>query len=177
LQRIAGGAKGVQLYVESLSVTDIKILWSHKEFGQDWSRQYENWASPFGTVELLKHLHRAEGVSRPNADLLLKFMTESNNPDNRLLGLLPKETPVAHKTGTGGTREGLTSAINDVGIITLPDGTYIVIAVYIQDSKPDRAKPNETIARIAKAVFDKWSGLPAKESVRPVNFSERHALN
>ena len=177
LQRIAGGAGGVQRYLESLGVIDMKIAWSHKEFGQEWSRQYENFATPKGTVELLKDLLSGEGVSQAKSDLLLKFMTESNNPDNRLLGMLPKETPVAHKTGTGGTQGGVTSAINDVGIMTLPDGSRIVIAVYIQDSKSDRANPSETIAKIAKAVFDKWSGAPKSEPAKAANFNERHTIN
>ena len=87
-------------------------------------------------------------------------MTESNNPDDRILGLLPKGTIVAHKTGTGGTQNGLTSALNDVGIITMPNGNHVVIAVLVGDSTGNHQDRAGTIAKIAKAVFDKWSGLP-----------------
>jgi beta-lactamase class A len=73
--------------------------------------------------------------------------------------MLPKGTVVAHKTGTGGTQGGMTSAINDVGIITLPTGKHVLIAVYIQDSTHKRAPAHETIAKIAAAVFEKWSGV------------------
>jgi beta-lactamase class A len=184
LQRIAGGAEGVQRYLESLAITDMKIKYSHKEFGREWAYQYDNWATPAATVNMLRTLSparaasgREQGLSKGSADLLLRFMTESNNPDNRLLGMLPEETLVAHKTGTGGTQDGVTSATNDVGIITLPDGRHIAIAVYIQDSKTDGAKPSEAIARIARAVFDKWSGVEKSEPVKTANFSERHTLN
>ena len=160
LQRIAGGADAVQRHVESLGVTDMKIKYSHKEFSREWSLQYENWATPIATVDLLRDLWTNGSLSKASTEMLLRFMTESHNPDNRLLGMLPKGTVVAHKTGTGGTQGGVTSAINDVGIITLPNGKHVLIAVYIQDSThKGGANAHETIAKIAKAVYEKWSGV------------------
>ena len=50
----------------------------------------------------------------------------------------------------------ITSATNDIGIITLPDGRHILIAVYIQDSAADGWAREHVIADIAKAVCDKW---------------------
>jgi len=74
----------------------------------------------------------------------------------RLKGLLPPDTVVAHKTGTDGTRNGLTRATNDIGIITLPDGRHLEIAVFVKDSTADETTREATIARIAKAAFDAW---------------------
>jgi beta-lactamase class A len=187
LQRIAGGATAVQTYVDSIGVSDIKIVWSHKEFGAEWSRQYDNWLTPRAGAELLKKLwsfssdartsDAANGLSKQSADLLLRFMTESKNPDDRILGLLPAGTPVAHKTGTGGTQNGVTSALNDVGIITMPNGNHVVIAVLVGDSTGNHQDRAGTIAKIAKAVFDKWSGAQRSEPVKSANFNERHTIN
>ena len=47
------------------------------------------------------------------------------------------------------------SAVNDIGIITLPDGRHIILAVYINDSVS--VNPDKVIADIAKAVFDRWT--------------------
>ena len=52
----------------------------------------------------------------------------------------------------------VTSATNDIGIITLPDGRHILIAVYIMDSAEDGWTRERTIADIAKAVCDRWYG-------------------
>jgi beta-lactamase class A len=49
------------------------------------------------------------------------------------------------------------SATNDVGIITLPDGRHILIAVYIQDSTADGWTRERVIADIAKAVCTRWT--------------------
>jgi beta-lactamase class A len=107
----------------------------------------------------------------------LHFLVESNNPTNRLKGMLPVRTVVAHKTGTGGNQNGVTSATNDVGIITLPNGNHVAIAVFVGDSKADLATREAVIAKIAKAVFDKWSQTPSTEPVKQANFNERHTLN
>ena len=87
-------------------------------------------------------------------------MTESNNPPNRIKGLLPTDAFVAHKTGTGGTRDGITSATNDVGIVTLPNNNHRAIAVFVGDSSADEKTRAAVIARIAKAAWDRWGTSP-----------------
>ena len=59
------------------------------------------------------------------------------------------------------------SAVNDIGIITLPDGRHIILAVYINDSVS--VNPDKIIADIAKAVIDKWTTgqLPQISQYRP----------
>jgi beta-lactamase class A len=77
-------------------------------------------------------------------------------PD-RLPGMLPKGTPVARKTGTGGVSEGVTVAVNDVGVIRLPHGEDVAIAVLIGESHEPVRRADRMIARIARTVFDAWS--------------------
>ncbi|HLA95629.1 MAG TPA: class A beta-lactamase [Pyrinomonadaceae bacterium] len=156
LQRVAGGAKGVQEYIAPGRLA-MNVKYSHKEFGRDWQFQYENWCSPEAAVMLLDILFHGEGGTKSNADLLLKFMTESNNPPNRIKGMLPPGTVVAHKTGTSGTRDGLTAATNDIGLIYLPNGQTLAIAIFVGDSTADEKTREAIIAKIAKAVWDKWS--------------------
>ena len=187
LQRVVGGASKVQSFVESIGVSDVKIIWSHREFGAAWSRQYDNWLTPRSATVLLQKLWSfslnaktasdTSGISKQSADLLLRFMSASKNPKDRILGMLPEGTVVAHKTGTGGVQDGITSATNDIAIITLPNGNHIAIAVLVGDSSGNAKQRADTIAKIAKAVFDKWSGAQKTESVKSANFNERHTLN
>src|SRR5215469_13557678 len=83
-------------------------------------------------------------------------MIESVPGARRIKGQLPAGTVVAHKTGTGGTRDGITSATNDIGIITLPDGRHLAVAVFVSDSAADDTTREALIARIAKAAWD-WA--------------------
>jgi beta-lactamase class A len=176
LQRIAGGGKGVQAYIDSIGLKGIHIELTHKEFSGKFDLQYVNWATPAGAVDLLKKLYGGQGISKENRELLLKFMTESNNPPNRMLAGLPKGTAVAHKTGSGGTQNGITSATNDIGIITMPNGDHIALAVFVGDAKVDLPARENVIAQITKAIFDKWS-VGKTEPVKSANFTDRHTLN
>jgi beta-lactamase class A len=81
-------------------------------------------------------------------------MIESTPGAKRLKGLLSSGTTVAHKTGTSGTEKGITAATNDIGIITLPNGKHLAIAVFVSDSPTDEATREAVIAKIAKVVFD-----------------------
>ena len=83
-------------------------------------------------------------------------MINSRPGQNRIKGLLPKGTVVAHKTGTGATVKGVTSATNDIGFITLPDGRQLAIAVFVSDTKADLKTREAVIAKIADAAWRCW---------------------
>src|SRR6185437_2581055 len=108
-------------------------------------------------LELLAALNASRGLSTTSHELVMKLLTESVPGAKRLKGELPAATVVAHKTGTGGTRTGITSATHDIGIITLPDGRHLAIAVFVSDSKANLPRREAVIAKIAKACWDKWA--------------------
>ena len=154
LLKLIGGPEAVTKYLDELKVNDVVVANSEKEIGRDWETQYRNWASPRGAVALLETLQEGRGLSERSHALLFKLMIESPSGPNRLKGLLPAGTIVAHKTGTGGTRDGLTSATNDIGLVTLPKGQHLAIAVFVADSKAKDATREKVIARIARAIYD-----------------------
>jgi beta-lactamase class A len=156
LMTLAGGAGAIQAYLTELKITDMIVLNTEKELGQDWDKQYRNWATPEAAVALLRVLQERQGLSQTSQNLLLKFMVESAPGANRLKGLLPAGTVVAHKTGTSGTRNGITAATNDIGIITLPNGKHLALAVFVSDSPADEATREGVIAKVARAAWDRW---------------------
>ncbi len=156
LLKLAGGPEAVQAYLTELKITDMIVLNTEKEIGKNWETQYRNWATPEAAVALLRALFERRGLSASSQALLLKVMTESTPGAKRLKGFLPAGTIVAHKTGTSGTQKGITAATNDIGIITLPNGKHLAIAVFVSDSSSDEATREGVIARIAKAVWEKF---------------------
>ena len=151
------GVEAVSKYLNDLGVNEIVVANSEKEIGRDWETQYRNWASPHGSVQLLRRLHERRGVSEQSQQLLYKFMTETPTGPKRLKGLLPKTAVVAHKTGTSGASKGVFAATNDIGLVTLPNRRHLAIAVFVSDSPADLVTREQVIAQIAKAVWDKWS--------------------
>ena len=154
LMKLAGGPGAVQAFLTELGIKDLIVLDTEQSFTQDHSLQYRNFATPGSAVALLRALYEHRGLSESSQALVLRFMTESTPGPRRLKGLLPAGTNVAHKTGTSGTENGMTAATNDIGIITLPNGKHLAIAVFVSDSPADEAMREGTIAKIAKAVWD-----------------------
>jgi beta-lactamase class A len=62
---------------------------------------------------------------------------------------------VAHKTGSSGPNpEGITAAVNDIGIVTLPNGKHYAISVFISRSEENKVVNEGIIADISKIVWD-----------------------
>jgi len=154
LLRLIGGPPAVMTYLRDLGIDDVQVLDTEKRIGEDGSVQYRNWATPNGAIKILRALHKSAELSRSSRALLLQFMTETTTFPTRIKGLLPTNAVVAHKTGSSGTNNGLTAATNDIGIMTLPDGRNIAIAVFVADSKADDTARDNVIARIAKQAWD-----------------------
>nr|AIA12058.1 ClassA_beta_lactamase [uncultured bacterium] len=152
------GVEAVAKYLNELGISEIVVANSEKEIGKDWETQYRNWASPQGALQLLRGLHEKRGLTEQSQQLLLKLMTETPTGPKRLKGLLPQTVVVAHKTGTSGTSDaGISAATNDIGLITLPSGRHLAIAVFVSDSPADLPTRERVIAEIAKAIYDAYS--------------------
>ncbi|MFI5160974.1 MAG: class A beta-lactamase, subclass A2 [Sphingobacteriales bacterium] len=152
-----GGPQIVESYVRSLGIKGIAIKASEADMASAWEVQYTNWGKPADLVQLLVILYKGKALSRTSNNFLLKIMTETSTGPNRIKGLLPKDAVVAHKTGTSGTNDaGLTPATNDIGIITLPNGKHLAIAIMVCNSKADEATRDAVIAKIAKAAWDEF---------------------
>ena len=154
---LAGGPEKVQAYLSQLGIKDFVIADSTKSISKDWETQFRNWATPDDSINLLRTIaeHR-EGLGEQTHNLLLGVMTDAETGHRRLRRGLPQGATLAHKTGTGGVQDGITSATNDIGIISLPDGRHILIAVYIENSPADAWTRNQVMTDIAKAVCQRW---------------------
>lgn len=155
LLKTIGGPPVVQCFLLSKSIRGIAINASEAEMAADWGVQYTNWCKPAEIVKLLDLFYKGNLLTKPSTDFLYKIMTETTTGPNRIKGLLPAGTEVAHKTGTSPTSAGrLTPATNDAGIITLPNGRHLAIAVLVCNSLDDEATREGVIAKVAKAVYD-----------------------
>lgn len=157
LLRLIGKPKIVTQYLRGLGINDIVVANTEKELGQDPAAQYRNYATPDAGVVLLRAFHEGKGLSNSSQRLLRQLMTETTTGSKRIKGLLPKGTVVAHKTGTSATRNGVTAATNDVGLVTLPNGQHLAIAVFVSDAKADDVTREAVIAKVSQAIWDEWS--------------------
>lgn len=158
LLRLLGGTDKVEKSIHALGVKDIAISTTEMVQVANDTIQYQNWATPNAMNRLLEIFQNGNYLTEQSKNLLLGFMSVSNKWfDRRIKRLLPKETKLAHKTGTSSTYNGLTRATNDVGIITLPDGSHLAISIFISDSYDSQKKREMTIAQAAKSAYDYWT--------------------
>jgi len=157
LLKLVGGSEVVTQYLRDLAVNGIVVANTEKEIGQDKAVQYRKYASPNAAVVLLRALHEGQGLSESSQALLRKLMTQTPTGLQRIKGLLPDGTVVAHKTGTSRTVDGVTAATKDVGLVTLPNGRHMAISVFVSDSGANNAVREGVIAKVALAAWDEWN--------------------
>ena len=106
-------------------------------------------ATPRAMAALLEKIWKREALTPASSDLLLDIMKRCRTGAGRLKGILPEETEVAHKTGTIG------KTLNDVGILTLPNGAgHVIVAAFVKKSDRAEAERERAIAEAARAAHD-----------------------
>lgn len=118
-------------------------------------------ATPSATVQLLAKLSTGLLLSTSSSTYLIEVMSQTTTGQQRLKGLLPHGTAVAHKTGTSATIRDLNGATNDVGLILPGTPHEIAIAVYLKGSTRSEATRDRITAEIARAAYDQWVIQPS----------------
>jgi beta-lactamase class A len=120
-----------------------------------YGHDFRDTATPVATTELLARVFEGAGLKEDSRRLLLEHMMRSGSGPRRLKGLLPAGTPVAHKTGTMG------GAVNDVGIVTLPNGAgHLAVAVFVNTLSRTTWRRERTIAEVARVLYDYFKAGP-----------------
>lgn len=153
--KLLGGPKMVQKFMDSKGVKGFQIRNSEAEMHKDWSLQYENYSTTQSVVGVLKKFYDGKLLSKKSTDYLIKVMLSTSSGLNKLVEQLPKNTPVARKTGASGKNDAdLTGAENEIAIVTLPNGKHYAIAVFVSNSTETDAVNCKMISNISKAVWD-----------------------
>jgi beta-lactamase class A len=146
---LVGGPAVVTERMRSLGFQNIDIHSTVREFAA--RRENPNTGTASDLATLLARLQQGEVLQQPQRALLLGLMARATTGEKRLRGDLPRGTPVADKTGTGEAG----AATNDVGIITLPQGSgHLAMAVLVSGSKLPVEAQEKLIAELARAAYD-----------------------
>lgn len=146
LIRDLGGPDTIQAWLTQRGITGLRI---DRNIAQLLRAKRDLWdirdsSTPFAMVDLLRRIDSGHLLRPWSRAYLLDLMAQCRTGRNRIRGLLPAGTPVAHKTGT---LSGLTT---DVGFITMPSGRRLAVAFFARGG----SNRPRTIARAARAVYD-----------------------
>ena len=141
-----GGIDYTARKAKKLGLMHTQIKWTEEEMHRDTSRCRDNFTTPEDAVALLEHAYAN--------DCLRRCLAECRTGKSRIPALLPSETIVGHKTGTGDVAaDGRQQGINDIGFVMLPDGTHYFIAIFCDDSKMTLSETEAVIAEIAYITY------------------------
>jgi beta-lactamase class A len=155
--RVLGGAKEVRRYLKEAGIKQIYVKHTEAQIIDDTHAQYADSAEPEAMVELLARVQQGKLLNAAHTSLLLGWMKQTDTGRDRIRAKFPAGTEIADKTGSSGTREGLTPATNDVGIVTLPNSQHLAMAIFLSDSKANASTRNAVIANLAHEIWECWS--------------------
>ena len=150
LLELAGGPGAVTRRLAALGIQGITIRQSVREFLAARGRPHPNTASALDLARLLSRLQKGEFLRADTRQLLFGSMATATTGSQRMRAGVPAGTPVADKTGSGPAG----SATNDFGIVTLPDGRHLALAVLVTGSKRPVATQEKLIADVTRAAYD-----------------------
>jgi beta-lactamase class A len=155
LFKLIGGAPKVTTYMHKLGIKEVNIAATENEMKMYDKAQYTNWTTPRAACDLLNRFDKKMLLSAESQESLRKTMGDTTRGNSKIRGQLPKGTPVAHKTGYSGVNNsGITTATNDIGIVTLPDGKRFAIAVFVTMTREPESINESTIAALARTCWD-----------------------
>lgn len=119
-------------------------------------------ATPETMVRLLAGIYQGEWLSAESRDVILDAMERTRTGRNRIRGMMPAGVTVSHKTGT------LNRMAGDIGIVEMPDGRAIAMAIFVTGQSASQAHENANksearrlrdarIASIARALYDGYA--------------------
>lgn len=106
-------------------------------------------ATPRDMNRLLEMLWQGKVVDAEASNSMLELMKRCRTGAGRIKGLLPRDTVVAHKTGSlGGT-------VDDVGVIYLPENAgHVAISVMTKRALAESSDVERVVAEIARYAYD-----------------------
>lgn len=111
-------------------------------------------ASPHAVALALARLKRGELLSPQSTQKLLSTMGATRTGGMRVRAALKPGWKWSHKTGTGQVLQGRIGGINDIGILTAPDGSVYAMAIMTVPNRSDGAAQGlmQTVTRAVIAA-------------------------
>jgi len=113
-------------------------------------------AAPHSVALSLARLKRGELLSAASTQRLLNTMASTKTGALRVRAALRPGWKWSHKTGTGQDFQGRVGGINDIGILTAPDGTSYAMAIMTVPNRADGASQDlmQAVARVVISEYE-----------------------
>ena len=151
---VLGGTKEVQKSINKQGIKDFVIKVNEQQM-RTWENLYVNTTTPLETTALLEKFFKGQILKESTTKYLYQIMVETSRGLTWMKAGLPENTELAHRTGISGTNDAnLRVAMNDIGIVKLPNGKHFILSVYLKNITEKQEDTEKLIADITKATWD-----------------------
>lgn len=152
--KLIGGTETVQRFISKQGIENFTIKVNEHQM-QTWENCYINTTTPLATTKLLEKFYKGKVIKKKTTNYLYQLMVECSRGLTWVKAGLPTGTELAHRTGISNTNENnLRIAMNDVGIVKLPNGNYFIISIYLKNITETKEDTEKIIADISKATWN-----------------------
>ncbi|MEG0925328.1 class A beta-lactamase, subclass A2 [Chryseobacterium sp.] len=157
LLNIIGGTDSVQKFINQQGIKDFTIKVNEQQMSS-FDKFYLNTTTPLATTDLLEKFYKGKVLKKETTKYLYQIMVETSRGLTWMKAGLPTGTEVAHRTGISSRNENnLRAAMNDVGIVKLPNGKHFILSVYLKNINEEMADTEKIIADISNAVWEYYT--------------------
>ncbi|MFV8347887.1 class A beta-lactamase, subclass A2 [Flavobacterium sp. ZB4P13] len=154
---LIGGTETVQKFINQQGIKDFTIKVNEKQM-LVWDNLYKNSTTPLATTQLLEKFYKGKILKKRTTKYLYQIMVETSRGITWMKAGFPENTELAHRTGISGTNENnLRVAMNNVGIVKLPNGKHVILSIYLKNITEEKEETEKIIKDIAKATWDYYS--------------------
>ena len=138
LFELFGMPEAVDAFLKELGLNHINVAVTERQMHDDFSRAADNCCTPLemGHLLLWFNEHKADNAYYQE---IWEIMASCNTGEDRIPALFGDDCRIIHKTGTGFPPEEGLPQMNDAGIVLLPDGRILAIAVFVPHPTSDTA--------------------------------------
>ncbi|MCT2561891.1 class A beta-lactamase, subclass A2 [Chryseobacterium herbae] len=157
LLKLIGGPEIVQKFINRQGIIDFVIKVNEEEM-RIWENLYINTTTPLATTDLLEKFYKGKVLKKATTQYLYQIMVETSRGLTWMKAGLPEGIELAHRTGISSTNENnLRAAMNDVGIVKLPNGKHFIISIYLKNITEKREDTEKILADLTKATWNYMS--------------------
>lgn len=151
---LVGGTKEVQKFINKQGIKDFVIKVNEDQM-KNWKNLYVNTTTPLAATALLEKFYKGEILKESTTKYLYQIMVETSRGLTWMKAGLPENTELAHRTGISGTNDAnLRVAMNDIGIVKLPNGKHFIISVFLKNITETQEDTEKIIADITRTTWN-----------------------
>ncbi|MDE5554569.1 MAG: class A beta-lactamase-related serine hydrolase [Muribaculaceae bacterium] len=137
--------------------SSFQLRFTEREMQADHPKSYENWSSPLSCAALIKAVIADSLVSPVKQDSIRSWLSQCSSANGRMASAVAQvpDAKLYHRTGSGYVNDrGQILAVNDIGLIELPDGRQLAVAILIKDYAGTQPQADAEIATLTKIIIE-----------------------